>query len=242
MKIQERAGAGSHRSPAPVQPPVGERLPSPPRERKPALAALAVLLILVGALGATVLVLRAGDRIEVVKVTADIEAGELVTKDKVTSVMVADDGDVNYIKWTQVNALVKLHAKSKVFKGTVVIGDMFSEKNELPDGKSNVGLSLKEGQYPNGLKPGDIVAAYQVGDSSSGDSKDGASGSTGTSGTPLVANALVASVKVTSDGTISSTNLPVTVTVDSADVAALARAAAAGDVAVVRVPSSGSAG
>lgn len=60
MKIQERTGAGNNRSAAPVQPTMGERLPSPPRERKPALAALAVLLILVGALGATMLVLRAG--------------------------------------------------------------------------------------------------------------------------------------------------------------------------------------
>ena len=74
MKIQERTGAGAGRSAAPAGPSVGERLPTPPRERKPALAALAVLLILVGALGATMLVLQAGDRIEVVKITEEIPA------------------------------------------------------------------------------------------------------------------------------------------------------------------------
>lgn len=58
MKVQERTGAGNHRVPSPAQS-AGERLPTVARERKPALAALAVLLILVGALGATVLVLRA---------------------------------------------------------------------------------------------------------------------------------------------------------------------------------------
>ena len=79
MKIQERTGAGGGRSSMPAPSMSGERLPTPPRERKPALAALAVLLILVGALGATMLVLRAGDRIEVVKVTKAIPAGGLTT-------------------------------------------------------------------------------------------------------------------------------------------------------------------
>ena len=80
MKIQERTGAGAGRSAVPAGPSVGDRLPTPPRERKPALAALAVLLILVGALGATMLVLQAGDRIEVVKITEEIPARPLTPR------------------------------------------------------------------------------------------------------------------------------------------------------------------
>ncbi|MFC7468741.1 hypothetical protein ACFQVA_16130 [Actinomadura keratinilytica] len=34
MKIQERAGGGNNRASAPAQPGAGERLPTPPRERK----------------------------------------------------------------------------------------------------------------------------------------------------------------------------------------------------------------
>ncbi|MBQ0882074.1 MULTISPECIES: hypothetical protein [Streptomyces] len=236
MKIQERTGAGAGRSAAPAQQSVGDRLPSPPRERKPALAALAVLLILLGALGATMLVLRAGDRIEVVKVTADIQAGESVG-DNVTSVMVAADDSINYVKWSQVDALKDLKAKSTIYAKTVVMGQMFAKQEQLPAGKASVGLALKEGQYPAGIKPGDIVAAYRVGanGSSRSDSSDNDSSSSA-SGGAIVADARVNSVNDDSDATVSTGSKSLTLLVDEADAAALASAASAGEVAIVRVP------
>ncbi|MDT0614230.1 hypothetical protein [Streptomyces lancefieldiae] len=239
MKIQERTGAGAGRSAAPVQPPVGDRLPSPPRERKPALAALAVLLILVGALGATMLVLRAGDRVEVIKVTAEIQAGESIG-DKVTPVMVADDDSINYVKWSQLDALKALKARSTIYKDTVVMGQMFAKGESLPAGKASVGLALKEGQYPTGIKPGDVVAAYRVGangasSSGSSDSSD-RDASSSASGGAIVSDARVTGVTGEGDATLSTGNTGVTVLVDEADAAALASAAAAGEVAVVRVP------
>ncbi|MFF9907688.1 hypothetical protein ACF1HU_30290 [Streptomyces olivaceus] len=237
MKIQERTGAGAGRSASPAQPPVGDRLPSPPRERKPALAALAVLLILVGALGATMLVLRAGDRVEVVKVTADIQAGESVGN-KVTSVMVAADDSINYIEWSQLGALKKLKAKSTIYTNTVVMGQMFAAQEQIPEGKASVGVALKEGQYPAGVKPGDIVAAYRVGSggsSSSGDSADKDTSSSA-SGGAIVPDARVNGAADDGDSTVSTGNKSFTLLVDEADAAALASAAAAGEVAIVRVP------
>ncbi|GGV67216.1 hypothetical protein GCM10010277_75720 [Streptomyces longisporoflavus] len=243
MKIQERTGAGNSRSAAPVQPAVGERLPAPPRERKPALAALAVLLILIGALGATVLVLRAGDRVEVVKVTAEIPAGESVSDDNITSVMVADDASINYIKWSQVGQLKKLKATNTIPKGVVAVGEMFSGKGGLPAGKSAVGVSLKEGQYPaSGLKAGDTVDVYQVGDSaSSGSSDKGTGGSAGSSASdaPIVSAARVSTVAGKSDATVSTGALGVTLQVDTADAAAVTRAASAGAVSLVQVSPNG---
>lgn len=240
MKIQERTGAGAGRSAAPAQPSVGDRLPTPPRERKPALAALAVLLILVGALGATMLVLRAGDRVEVVQVTKDIQAGESVGSDNTTSVMVADDASIHYVKWSQLDALKKLKAKSTIYAGTVVVGDMFAEKADIPVGKASVGLALKEGQYPADIKSGDHVAVYNVDSSSSGSNsgsgKTGTGSSSSSSGGLLVQNALVSSVKDSSDATVSTGNLSLTLLVDQTDAAAVARAASANAVAIVRVP------
>ncbi|MEV6197562.1 hypothetical protein AB0M19_34815 [Streptomyces sp. NPDC051920] len=241
MKIQERTGPGGNRSATSAQPATGERLPTPPRERKPALAALAVLLILVGALGATMLVLRAGDRVEVVKVTSDIQAGESVG-DHVISVLVAEDSSINYVKWNQLAALKKLKAKSPIYKGTVVIGDMFADGAELPAGKASVGVALKEGQYPSGIKSGDTVAVYRVGDTatggsrSSGSSNSSGSASSGADGAPIVEQAKVGSVKTDTDSTISSTNLPVTLIVDEGQAAAVAAASSAGQVALVIVP------
>ncbi|MEU6070385.1 MULTISPECIES: hypothetical protein [Streptomyces] len=240
MKIQERTGAGAGRSAAPAQPSVGDRLPTPPRERKPALAALAVLLILLGALGATTLVLRAGDRIEVVKVTKQIEAGESVG-DNVTSVMVAADDNLNYVKWSQLATLKTLKAKSTIYPNTVVMGQMFAEGSSLPAGKAAVGVALKEGQYPADIKSGDVVSVYNVDTSNSGSDKTGSSGSSGTTagGSALVEGAKVYKVAADSDATVSTGNLSVTVLVDQSQAAAVARAASAGAVALVRVPGNG---
>lgn len=239
MKIQERTGAGAGRSAAPAQPSVGDRLPTPPRERKPALAALAVLLILVGALGVTMLVLQVGNRVEVVKVTKEIQAGEAVTTDNATSVMVAADDSINYVKWSQLDTLKTLKAKTTIYADTVVMGQMFAKKASLPAGKAAVGLALKEGSYPADIKAGDVVSAYRVG--STGSNSNNSDDSTGSGGTSAAGGALVDDARVNSiaendDATVSTGNLSLTVLVDQADAAALASAAAANEVAIVHVP------
>ncbi|KFG74372.1 hypothetical protein [Streptomyces mutabilis] len=237
MKIQERTGAGAGRSAAPVQPSVGDRLPSPPRERKPALAALAVLLILLGALGATMLVLRAGDRVEVVKVTAPIPAGGSISKSNSTSVMVADDPGIHYVKWEQFDTIKTYKAVSAIPAGSVVVGEMFAKEAKLPAGKASVGVALKEGQYPSDIKSGDSVAAYRVGTRSAGssDASDSDSSSSSSSNA-LIAEARVEIVTKDSDSTVSTGSKSLTLLVDEADAAALASAASAGEVAIVRVP------
>ncbi|WDV53716.1 hypothetical protein PV963_26835 [Streptomyces coeruleorubidus] len=239
MKIQERTGAGAGRSAAPAQPSVGDRLPTPPRERKPALAALAVLLILVGALGATMLVLQAGDRIEVVKVTNEVQAGESLKDSDVTSVMVAADESIHYVEWSQLKTIQTYKAKSTIYPGTLAVGEMFAKKASLPAGKAAVGLALKEGQYPSDIKAGDVVSAYRVSTSGSpSNSTDDSTSSSGTSssGGAIVDNARVNTVEDDSDATVSTGNLSLTVLVDEADAAALASAAAANQVAIVHVP------
>ncbi|MBB6419068.1 hypothetical protein [Streptomyces sp. AK010] len=237
MKIQERTGAGVGRSAAPAQPSVGDRLPTPPRERKPALAALAVLLILVGALGATMLVLQAGDRIEVVKVTAPIPAGGSVSKSNTTSVMVAKDDSIHYVEWTQLNDLKKLKAVNAIPAGVVAVGEMFGSEAGVAAGKATVGLSLKAGQYPTGIKQGDTVAAYRV--SSATGSGNSNSSSSASSNSVIADSARVSYVpdpKDSGDEIVGSTNLAVTLTVDSDKAADLAQAASNGEVALVKVP------
>ncbi|WP_328329965.1 MULTISPECIES: hypothetical protein [unclassified Streptomyces] len=246
MKVQERTGAGNHRVPSPSQS-AGERLPTVARERKPALAALAVLLILVGALGATVLVLRAGNRVEVAKLTRNVEAGKPITDSDITSVMVADDSSINYIKWNQVGQVEKtLTAKSTLYSGSLLVGEMFTGEKGTPAGKAVVGLSLKDGQYPVGIKDGDTVTVYRVGDrsgssGSSSSSSGNQSGSTSNSGSSgggvIVQRATVSHAETPNSSTISSGNLAVTLLVDNADAAALSQAASAGEAAVVTVPS-----
>ncbi|AOW88483.1 hypothetical protein ACFY1G_00665 [Streptomyces olivaceus] len=237
MKIQERTGAGAGRSASPAQPPVGDRLPSPPRERKPALAALAVLLILVGALGVTTLVVRVGDRVEVVKVTKDIPPGGRITDQNSAIVMVADDPGINYIKESQLSTIKGYKTVTMIPGGTLPVGEMFAKEPKAPAGKASVGLALKEGQYYADIKGGDEVAAYRVGSKGSGGSDSGDEGSSSSSASSaLLTNASVENVKKDSDATVSTGSISITLLVDEEDAAAVASAASAGEVAVVRVP------
>jgi hypothetical protein len=103
----------------------------------------------------------------------------------------------------------------------------------LPDGKAFVGLALKEGQYPAGIKVGDRVSAYRVGADTD---KSGGSNANAL----IVQDAKVNDITEGDDSTIGSGTLPVTVMVSSSDVAALTQAAAAGQVALVLVPSTSS--
>jgi hypothetical protein len=240
VKTQQHAQAGV-RGGSSVGPPVGERLPIAPRERKPALAALAVLLILAGALGSTVLVLRAGDRVEAVKVTKRVSAGEKVPDSAISSVMVAKDSDVQYVEWAQRGLLTKYRASTDLVPGSVLVGPMLTKQQGPKANQVVVGLSLKGGQYPAGLKAGDMVAAYRVGTDGS---KAGAGTSTGGAGTggpsetePLiVGRAKVQSVKGSGGDTTSGGDLPVSVIVDQTAAPGLTQSAAAGEVSLVLVP------
>nr|WP_202459062.1 hypothetical protein [Streptomyces sp. SID5464] len=185
------------------------------------------------------LVLQAGDRIEVVKVTQEVQAGESLKDSDVTSVMVAKDESIHYVEWSQLKTIQTYKAKSTIYPGTLAVGEMFAKKASLPAGKASVGLALKEGQYPSDIKAGDVVSAYRVGTSGAGSNNSGdstGSGGTSSSGGALVENARVNAVEDESDATVSTGNLSLTLLVDQADAAALASAAAANEVAIVHVP------
>jgi hypothetical protein len=142
----------------------GDRLPSPPRERKPALAALAALLVLVGALGATLLVLRAGERVEAIMITEQVPAGQPIPDDAITSVMVADNTDVAYVEWSKREQLEKYRAATDLVEGSVLVGKMLTTDAGIDQGEALVGVNLQPGHYPPGLEIGDTVDVYLVGD------------------------------------------------------------------------------
>ncbi|MGN5379758.1 hypothetical protein ACQ4WX_28495 [Streptomyces lasalocidi] len=105
-------------------------------------------------------------------------------------------------------------------------------------------MSLKDGQYPADIQAGDTVAVYNVDSGGSGSGKTGTgagSSSSGpaSSGDPIT-TAKVGYKKDSGDATISSGNLSLTLIVDQADAAAVARAASNGAVAVVHVSGSSS--
>ncbi|NAZ84512.1 hypothetical protein GTR02_22165, partial [Kineococcus sp. R8] len=70
----------------------GRRLPSPVRERRPAVAALGLLLIVGGALGSALVVHRSGDRVDVLVASRDILPGQRIEAGDLGVARVAADG------------------------------------------------------------------------------------------------------------------------------------------------------
>jgi len=252
VKIKERGKSAGVGDPGmavagggmPPRPMAGNRLPVAPRERKPALAALAVLLILVGALGATVLVMRAGNRIGVVEITAtSIPAGQNIGADQITEAMVAQDSSVQYVTWAERGLLLqKYRTAVPVVQGTLLVGAMVTTTQPATAGKLVVGTSLKAGQYPTGLSVGDVVEVLRVGTpdgaGSSGSSLGGSSSSQSENGASTVPGTIIAATAtVESASSDGSGNLATSLMVDQSEAPALAQAASAGNIAVVLVPS-----
>jgi hypothetical protein len=163
--------------------PTGDRLPAVRRERRPALAALAVLLVLGGALTSTILVLQSGDRVSAVRIAKRVPAGTVIPADAIQEIPVAKDPGVNYVLWSQRGQLARYYAATDLVPGSVLVGEMLTRKALVQPGQVVVGLSLKSGQYPTGLRTGDHVHAYLVGGSGASAGTGGGGGSSAGSGT-----------------------------------------------------------
>ncbi|WP_234380388.1 hypothetical protein [Streptomyces sp. CMB-StM0423] len=240
MKTRERTAAAGGRSAAPV-PQSGDRLPFAPRERKPALAALAVLLILAGALGTAVLVLRAGNQVAAVQISDRVPAGEGISDDDIEQVMVPEDSDIPYIRWDLRGDLDKFYATTDLVPGSVLVSEMIQKGKGLEEGQTVVGVTMESGQMPGGLVDGARVDAYFVGDSpsSSGSSEDGSTGSTGTvtTGDVLAEGVKVQSIVKGDEGTVTSGTMTVNLLVDKTQAGPLVAAASEKEVGLTLVSS-----
>jgi SAF domain len=163
VKIQERTGAGAGRSVAPAQPSVGDRLPTPPRERKPALAALAVLLIVGGALASGLIVLRAGERSDYLVVKTTVDPGQQISAADLGLAHIAGSG-AGAIPARRRAEVIGSYATTRIFPGTLITTRMVTAaRPEIPDGSAVVGAVLSSAQRPAArLRRGDLVTVLSV--------------------------------------------------------------------------------
>jgi len=135
----------------------GDRLPVAPRQRRPALAALAVLLILGGGLISAVLVLRSGQKEAVIVLKTDVAAGHVLERGDLVSAQVATGG-VPSVPWSQLPEVVGSTAGADLRRGTLLNPRVVSKKRLPGPGQLSVGLALKPDQLPaEGLQAGDHV-------------------------------------------------------------------------------------
>ena len=228
--------------------PGGRRMPSAPRERKPALAALAVLLVALGAVAAGYLVINAGHRVGAVEITQQVGQGQRIPASAIREVEIASNSGINYVAWQYANRVAGVYAAVQIPAGTLLTSAMTTATNNLAQGKVQVGLSLKPGQAPANLLIGQSVEAFGVGTGSGcgaaaagggggAGGTGGGSGGNGSGSGSAITTGVIASVvgSTASNGSTAA----VTLAVPDADAGVLACYASAGDVAIALTPGSG---
>ncbi|TDD37258.1 hypothetical protein E1287_08865 [Actinomadura sp. KC06] len=216
----------------------GQRLPSSPRERKPALAALALLLILGGALASAYLVMASGERVSAIRIAQPVAAGQAIPASALEEVQVGDTG-IQYLDWTERAKVTRHIAAVPLVKGALLTNSMISPADAPSSGRLIVGLALKPGQFPSGggdtgVSVGRHVMLYAVGGATNGGPRPG---------TVLSQDAIVVGMSGDDGGSgglggarLRSEQTNVDVAVPPADAALVTQAASAGTIAVALIP------
>src|ERR1700733_13860047 len=211
--------------------PVGRRLPSAPRERKPALAALAVLLIIGGALGAGFLVIQSGKRVAAVEISQQIGAGQQIPLSAIQQVQITPGSGLAYVPWAEASQVARYFTISTIPAGTLLTRQMVATTGPSVAGRAVLGLALKDGQLPHGLQDGDHIDIYQVSDAQ--ETCPGGSGGT------LAADAVVLAIGAPSATSGSTAVADVEVAVNPSDAGPVACNAANGIVGIAVLPDGG---
>lgn len=136
------------------------KLPSAGRDRRPFMAALAIVLILVGAVLSALIAIMAGNKTEVLVANDDIAAGQEITEDDFTTVQVSTDAAA-FIPVASRQNFIGSKALTYVPAGTMVTPQMFTPDSAVPAGGEIVGLILSPSQRPSEpLEAGDVVRLY----------------------------------------------------------------------------------
>jgi hypothetical protein len=138
------------------------RLPSG-RERRPALAALAVILILLGAAGSALIAVNSGNRSDFVAIGVDkLEPGhKLDRKDLSRGDLAGATGGL--IPWSEAEKYLGQYTTTRLYKDQFLTPANLTEAKPIPAGGALVGVSLEGGRAPSdGIGVGDIVSVIRV--------------------------------------------------------------------------------
>jgi hypothetical protein len=192
------------------------------------MAALAVILILLGAAGSALIALRSGERHDFVAVSKDLEPGhKLEAKDLSRASLSGDTGAL--LPWSTADDYIGRYTRTRAFKGQPITKDMLtSGKNaEVPSGGALVGVSLDSSRAPSEkVVAGDMVRVITVPQNNDG-----------TSPQVLVNAAEVTFVPVADDdkGTLGDDTLTATVMVPIDKAATVSAAAANKSLVLVKI-------
>jgi hypothetical protein len=207
------------------------RLPSS-RERRPALAALAVLLIVGGAFASGFLALQAGNRADYLRVRSDVPQGAELEATDLESVSLPEDMD-GVISVDDKDDVVGLRTVTHLLPGTILTSDMVTEESAIPPGMEQIAFGVEASNIDPDIEEGAALHVYVSPDEEGGsaDSYDA---------TLVSADFPEAGSSIGGDST--SSEVQVRVLMDSADVGVVQTASLDDRVSVSEVappPSSG---
>lgn len=215
-------------STAPVQHRAPERLPQPPRRRRPGLTALAVMLVVGCSAVSASLVLASGDTTTVLTVARAVPAGQALAAADLGTAEISGSG-VTAVAAASRDTIVGLTAAVDLVPGSLLTDGMVTREAVPGPGQAVVGLSLKPGLLPEAeLRAGTTVMLVRL---------------PAPTGTPSRADveSIGSDVLVPRARVLSETSDPTTggrlvsLLVEKAIAAEVSRAAAAGTVSLVLI-------
>jgi hypothetical protein len=134
----------------------------PPRQRRPALAALALLLIVGGALAAGLLAVRMDERVAVIAAAREIPAGTEITEEDLKEVSVASEG-VATISVDLAEQVVGSYARIAIPADGLVGEPMLTTEAPVAGDRAEVAIPLNPALTPSGITNGDKVQIVRIG-------------------------------------------------------------------------------
>jgi hypothetical protein len=137
-------------------------LPPARRERRPALAALALLLVLGGALASGLSVYRAGQRSDFLVLVRDVAPGQRLTEGDLGVARIAGTG-ARAVPAERRQSVVGQYLTVGGYAGMLMTPEMTVTTRPIPPDGAVVGVALDAGLVPaGGVSAGDVVRVLKV--------------------------------------------------------------------------------
>ena len=127
--------------------PSGRRMPSAPRERKPALFALAILLVAAGAGAAGLLVIRAGSKVQAIEIVQRVNQNARIPVIAMQQVGISAGSGVSYVPWSQVDQVARYFAATTIPAGQLCRA-CFDGQYPIPVEEAERGKYVREQARP----------------------------------------------------------------------------------------------
>lgn len=210
----------------PVPAPVG------PRERRVRVGhlALAIALVVVGALGAATLVTMVAAEGEYLALARDVEYGAQINTEDLVIVRIGNPPGLDPVPASQINRVVGNYAAMPLAAGTLLTGSQVTAERHPGPGEVRLGINLRGERLPaQPIRPGNLLLLVDTGAQSGGERPT----------TPRTWNALLVGVGGSGSGGLLSggtRNVTIDVIVAARDAPVIAGLAAGNNLSVAVLP------